>query len=48
MSKNLILFDVDGTLTKSRLEIEPPMIEMINKLKGLDNVDKKGEGFQFG
>ena len=38
-TKNLILFDVDGTLTKSRLEIEPPMIEIIKKLKNRDDID---------
>ena len=39
MFKNLILFDVDGTLTQSRLQIEQPMIKMIEKLKNLDGVD---------
>ena len=37
--KNLILFDVDGTLTKSRLVIENPMIETLKKLKSIQNID---------
>jgi phosphomannomutase len=37
--KNLILFDVDGTLTKSRLTIEAPMKNMIFKLKQIDQLD---------
>ena len=37
--KNLILFDVDGTLTKSRLTIEAPMKNMISKLKHIENLD---------
>ena len=39
MKNTLILFDVDGTLTKSRLTIEQPMINMIHKLKKLEHVD---------
>lgn len=39
MKNTLILFDVDGTLTKSRLTIEQPMINMIHKLKELEHVD---------
>jgi len=39
MKNTLILFDVDGTLTQSRLSIEEPMKNMIYKLKELDNVD---------
>ena len=31
--KHLLLFDIDGTLTKSRLTIEPPMIECLNKAR---------------
>ena len=37
--KTLVLFDVDGTLTKSRLRIENPMIETIKKLSKLENID---------
>lgn len=37
--KDLILFDVDGTLSKSRLSIEQPMKEMIDLLKTQDNFD---------
>ena len=37
--KNLILFDVDGTLTKSRLAIEKPMIETLKKLKSTEGID---------
>ena len=36
--KTLVLFDVDGTLTKSRLQIEKPMINCLQKLKKVDNV----------
>lgn len=36
--KTLVLFDVDGTLTKSRLQIEQPMINCLQKLKKVDNV----------
>lgn len=39
MSKKLILFDVDGTLTKSRLIIEQPMIDMIHDLNNCANID---------
>lgn len=39
MKKTLILFDVDGTLTKSRLTIEEPMISMIHQLKMLKHLD---------
>ena len=38
MSKNLILFDVDGTLTPSRLKIKPDMLETIKKLRLLPDV----------
>lgn len=31
--KHLLLFDIDGTLTKSRLKIEQPMIECLNKAR---------------
>lgn len=37
--KDLILFDVDGTLSKSRLLIEQPMKDMIDLLKTQDNFD---------
>lgn len=37
--KTLILFDVDGTLTKSRLAIEEPMIDMLKKLSKIKNLD---------
>lgn len=37
--KELILFDVDGTLTKSRLKIEKPMLEILNKLSNMENID---------
>ena len=37
--KILVLFDVDGTLTKSRLTIEQPMIETIKKLNKIENID---------
>lgn len=37
--KNLILFDVDETLTKSRKKIETDTINMINNLKNLNNID---------
>ena len=37
--KKLILFDVDGTLTKSRLKIEKPMIDILKKLKCIDDID---------
>ena len=39
MNKNLILFDVDGTLTLSRQKIKPNMIQTINKLINVDNID---------
>jgi len=35
--KTLILFDVDGTLTESRKFVKPNMVEIINKLKKLEN-----------
>ena len=35
----LILFDVDGTLTESRLKIKQNMINTIDKLKQLENLD---------
>ncbi len=35
----LILFDVDGTLTESRLKIKQNMIDTIDKLKQLENLD---------
>lgn len=31
--KHLLLFDIDGTLTKSRLKIEPVMIECLNRAR---------------
>ncbi len=37
--KTLVLFDVDGTLTKSRLTIERPMIETLEKLIKIENLD---------
>ena len=37
--KNLILFDVDGTLTEPRLKINNSMIDTLNKLRNLENVD---------
>ena len=39
MTKALILFDVDGTLTKSRLTIKKPMIDMIHRLRDLKDID---------
>ena len=39
MSRNLILFDVDGTLTESRLQIKPSMEETLRNLKTIDNLD---------
>jgi len=39
MTKALILFDVDGTLTKSRLTIKKPMIDMIHRLGDLKDID---------
>ena len=36
---SLILFDVDGTLTKSRRIIKQNMIDTINKLKTIENLD---------
>ena len=39
MNKTLLLFDVDGTLTKPRLTIEDDMINMLKKVKTLDNID---------
>ena len=32
-NKHLLLFDIDGTLTKSRLKIQPSMIECLNKAR---------------
>ena len=37
--KTLILFDVDGTLTESRLKIKDPMINTLNKLRDIENID---------
>lgn len=37
--KKLLLFDVDGTLTKSRLTIEEPMKEILKKLHLRDDLD---------
>ena len=37
--KNLILFDVDGTLTASRQKITNEMTEVLEKLSKLDNLD---------
>ena len=37
--KTLVLFDVDGTLTKSRLTIEQPMIDMLTKLNDIPDLD---------
>lgn len=34
----LILFDVDGTLTPARKEIEQPMLECLQKLKSIPNL----------
>jgi len=31
-SKQLVIFDLDGTLTKSKSTIEPEMAELISKL----------------
>jgi len=39
MNNTLLLFDVDGTLTKPRLTIEDDMINMLKKVKSLDNID---------
>lgn len=39
MSRSLILFDVDGTLTQSRLKIEYSMEETLRKLKSIKNLD---------
>ena len=37
--KNLILFDVDGTLTEPRLKINNLMIDTLSKLQNLENID---------
>lgn len=37
--KSLILFDVDGTLTRSRLTIEKPMLETLKSLTNLEEID---------
>ena len=37
--KTIILFDVDGTLTPSRLTVKPEMLNTLNKLKQIDNLD---------
>ena len=37
--KTLVLFDVDDTLTKSRLKIENPMIECLDRLKKVENLE---------
>lgn len=37
--KTLVLFDVDGTLTKSRLTIEQPMIDILTKLNEIPDLD---------
>jgi phosphomannomutase len=37
--KILVLFDVDGTLTPARLEIEAPMLECLSRLRALPHVD---------
>ena len=37
--KTLVLFDVDGTLTQSRLTIEQPMIDMLTKLNDIPDLD---------
>ena len=37
--KTLILFDVDGTLTESRLKIKENMINKINDLKKIKDLD---------
>ena len=39
VQKKLILFDVDGTLTKPRIKIEDNMLDTIKKLKDIDNLD---------
>ena len=37
--KTLVLFDVDGTLTQSRLTIEQSMIDTLEKLTKIENLD---------
>lgn len=37
--KNLILFDVDGTLTKSRMKIENNMVDILKRLKEINDLD---------
>lgn len=39
MSKTIILFDVDGTLTDPRKFIKENMLEIIKKLKNINNLD---------
>lgn len=39
MSRTLILFDVDGTLTESRLTIEPFMEKTLSELKSITDLD---------
>lgn len=39
MTKTLILFDVDGTLTESRKVIKQNMVDTLNKLKDNKNLD---------
>ena len=39
MSRNLILFDVDGTLTESRLQIKSSMEDTLRKLKSIEDLD---------
>ena len=37
--KTIILFDVDGTLTKPRLKVESDIINMISKLNKNNSID---------
>ena len=38
MNNTLLLFDVDGTLTKHRLTIQDDMINILKKVKALDSI----------
>jgi phosphomannomutase len=39
MEKTLLLFDVDGTLTKPRLPIDLKMIQVLQEIKKIKNID---------
>ncbi len=41
-SDTIVLFDVDGTLTKPRLSIEPPMMTTLKKLRQKVNIGVVG------